>query len=88
MHVQDHSTIREGVVTGAIGGVIVAVWYLLVDTASGRPFHTPNLVGKIFFRGDLAPGVRQAVVVAFGLFAGLTYMLGTRPVSGSPPGRW
>lgn len=60
MHVQDHSTIREGVVTGAIGGVIVAVWYLPVDTASGRPFHTPNLVGEIFFRGDLAPGVRQA----------------------------
>jgi hypothetical protein len=120
MHVDEHSTVREGVVTGAIGAVIVAVWYLIVDTAGGQPFHTPNVLGKIFFRGDLAPGVRQIVphvvlgyalfhftifalvgmaltllihlasrnialrmgvwiglVVAFGLFAGLTYMLGT-----------
>jgi hypothetical protein len=120
MHVNDHSTVREGAVTGIIGALIVAVWYLIVDTAGGQPFHTPNVLGKIFFRGDLTPGVRQIVphvvlgytvahfllfalvgmgltllahlatrnialrmgvwiglVVAFGLFAGLTYMLGT-----------
>ena len=120
MHVQEHSTVREGVVTGAIGAVIAAAWYLIVDAASGQPFHTPNVLGKIFFRGDLTPGVRQIVpqvvlgytvfhfitfvvvgmgltllvhlatrnialrmgvwiglVVAFGLFAGLSYMLGT-----------
>lgn len=119
MDVNDHSTVREGAVTGAIGALIVAVWYLIVDTAGGQPFHTPNVLGKIFFRGDLAPGVRQIVphvvlgytavhfltfvlmgmgltllvhlasrnislrmgvwlglVVAFALFAGLTYMLG------------
>lgn len=120
MHVQEHSTFREGLVTGAIGAVIVAVWYFIVDLAGGQPFHTPNVLGKIFFRGDLTPGVRNIVpqvvlgftvfhfllfalvgmgltllvhlatrnialrmgvwiglVVAFGLFAGLTYMLGT-----------
>lgn len=119
MDVNDHSTVREGAVTGAIGALIVAVWYLIVDTAGGQPFHTPNVLGKIFFRGDLTPGVRQIVphvvlgytavhfltfvlmgmgltllvhlasrnislrmgvwlglVVAFALFAGLTYMLG------------
>lgn len=120
MHVQEHSTFREGLVTGAIGALIVAVWYLIVDTAGGQPFHTPNALGKIFFRGDLTPSVRRIVpevvlgytvfhvivfaligmgltllvhlatrnialrmgvwiglVVAFGLFAGLTYMMGT-----------
>ena len=120
MHVQEHSTFREGVVTGVIGAVIVALWYFIVDTAGGQPLHTPNVLGKIFFRGDLTPGVRQIVpqmvlgftvvhfiafalvgmgltllvhlaarnialrmgvwiglVVAFGLYAGLTYMLGT-----------
>jgi hypothetical protein len=119
MDVNDHSTVREGAVTGAIGALIVAVWYLIVDTAGGQPFHTPNVLGKILFRGDLTPGVRQIVphvvlgytavhfltfvlmgvgltllvhlasrnislrmgvwlglVVAFALFAGLTYMLG------------
>ena len=120
MNVNEHSTLREGTMTGLIGAVIVAIWYLIVDTAGGQPLHTPNVLGKIFFRGDLTPGVRQIVpqvvlgytvvhfvifalvgtgltllvhlasrnialrmgvwiglVVAFGLFAGLTYMLGT-----------
>jgi hypothetical protein len=30
-----------------------------VDTAGGQPFHTPNVLGKILFRGNLAPDVRQ-----------------------------
>jgi hypothetical protein len=118
MHVQEHSTVREGVVTGAIGALIVAVWFFIVDTVGGQPLHTPNLLGTIFFRGELSPGapgvapkvvlgytvlhfilfavvgmgltllvhlasrnitLRMGVwiglVVAFGLFAGLMYML-------------
>jgi hypothetical protein len=121
MHVrQQHSILREGVVAGTIGAVVVAIWYLIVDTAGGQPFRTPNALGRIFFRGDLGPSVQRIVpevvlgytavhfmffalvgigltllvqlatrnialrmgvwlglVVAFGLFAGLTYMLGT-----------
>ncbi len=120
MDVQEHSTLREGLVTGMIGALIVAAYYFVVDTAAGQPFHTPNVLGKIFFRGDLTPGVRQIVprvvvgytvfhffvfalvgvalallahlasrnpalrmgvwiglVVAFGLFSGLTLMLST-----------
>jgi hypothetical protein len=120
MHVEKHSTFREGLVTGAIGALIVTVWYFIVDAAGGQPFRTPNVLGKIFFRGNLAPGIRSIVpeivlgytlihfmvfamvgmgltmlvhlatrnialrmgvwiglVVAFGLFAGLTYMMGT-----------
>src|SRR5882724_11534087 len=69
MHAQEHSTLREGVVAGAIGGLIVALWYLLVDTAGGQPFDTPNIA--------LRMGVWLGMVLAFGLFAGLTYMLGT-----------
>ncbi|MBA3496423.1 MAG: hypothetical protein H0T86_04900 [Gemmatimonadales bacterium] len=61
MDVRKHSTVREGLLTGLIGAAIVAVWYLLVDTAGGQPFRTPNALGKIFFRGDLTPGVRQIV---------------------------
>jgi hypothetical protein len=61
MHAQEHSTFREGLVTGAIGALIVAIWYLIVDTAGGQPLHTPNVLGKIFFRGDLTPGVRRIV---------------------------
>ena len=119
MNAERHSTVGEGVAAGAIGAVIVAIWYFIVDAAGGQPLHTPNLLGKIFLRGDLAPGGRivpQALigytvihfvffalvgvgltllvhlavrntslrmgvwlgfVIAFGLFAGQTYMLAT-----------
>ena len=120
MHVDRHSTAREGVLTGAIGAVIVAIWYLIMDTAGGQPLHTPNVLGKMFLRGELAPsaarivpeavigytavhfvvfaltgmglallvhlavrnsslrmGVWIGLVIAFGVFAGLTYMLAT-----------
>ena len=119
MNVSDHSTVREGAVAGAIGALIAAVWYLLLDTAGGQPLHTPNVLGKIFVLGEPLLGVSRIVpeavlgytvmhfvtfvlvgmgltllvhlatrnialrmgvwiglVVAFGLFAGLTYMLG------------
>jgi hypothetical protein len=119
MHVHRHSTVREGTATGAIGALIVAAWYFIVDTAGGQPFHTPNVLGRILFRGNLAPSVRTimpnvvlgyavihfmifmlmgmgltllvhmatrnialrmgvwiGLVVAFGLFAGLTHMVG------------
>lgn len=61
MNANEHSTLREGTVTGVIGALIVAAWYFVVDTANGQPLHTPNVLGKIFFRGDLTPGVRQIV---------------------------
>ena len=71
MQVQEHSTVREGLVTGLLGAVVVAVWYFLVDSAAGQPFHTPNVLGKILFRGDLTPGVRHVVP---GVVAGFTVL--------------
>lgn len=68
MHAEEHSTFREGLVVGLIGAVIVAAWYFVIDVAAGRPFHTPNVLGKIFFRGDVNPGVRTiapAVVASY-----------------------
>ena len=61
MHPQEHSTIREGLVTGVLGAAAVALWYLVVDAAAGRPFHTPNALGGVLFRGDASPGARDVV---------------------------
>ena len=61
MHAQEHSTVREGLIAGLLGAALVATWYFVFDTAAGRPFHTPNVLGKVFFRGDLEPGVRHIV---------------------------
>ena len=35
--------LREGVIAGLIGAALVAVWFLIYDAASGRPFRTPAL---------------------------------------------
>jgi hypothetical protein len=69
MEAREHSTVREGVVAGLLGAVLVAGWYFVFDLAAGRPFHTPNVLGKVFFRGDLDPGVRNVVP---GIVAGYT----------------
>jgi hypothetical protein len=61
MHAQEHSTIREGTVVGLLGAAIVVAWYFVFDLAGGRPFHTPNMLGEVVFRGDLQPGIREVV---------------------------
>ncbi|HWB39651.1 MAG TPA: hypothetical protein VG500_00245 [Gemmatimonadales bacterium] len=71
MHQQEHSTVREGILVGLLGAAIVAAWYFVFDLAAGRPFHTPNVLGKVFFRGDLDPGVRRVVP---GVVAGYTVL--------------
>lgn len=45
-----HSTIREGVLTGGLGALAVALWFLLVDGIAGRPLHTPALLGALVLR--------------------------------------
>lgn len=71
MHAQEHSTVREGLVAGLLGATIVAAWYFVFDTAAGRPFHTPNALGKVFFLGDLEPGQREVMP---GIVAGYTVL--------------
>lgn len=46
---------REGIITGVIGAVIVAVWFLVSDVIAGHPFRTPALLGAIIFNGMNQP---------------------------------
>jgi hypothetical protein len=60
--------VREGVVSGVIGGVIVAVWFLIYDVVIGHPFHTPALLGAIVFNAMHQPesvAVTTAVVLGY-----------------------
>jgi hypothetical protein len=87
MQVREHSTVREGVVTGVIGALIVAIWYFVFDAASGRPLYTPSVLGKFLFHGSLRPGIQPILpsvllgytLVHFVLFAlvgmGLTLLV-------------
>ncbi len=62
-----HSVIREGIITGLLGAVIVAVWYFVVDALAGQPLHTPQMIGQLLLHG--AGGVSEAVSPAAVLVA-------------------
>ena len=44
-------TLSEGFIAGVIGAGGVALWFLIIDTVSGRPFYTPALLGSALFLG-------------------------------------
>src|SRR5207245_2674365 len=39
--------IAHGVVGGFLAGLVVALWFLLVDSLAGRPFHTPAVLASV-----------------------------------------
>jgi hypothetical protein len=57
---RSHSTLREGLITGLLGGLVVAAWYFLLDVGRGEPLHTPNVLGQVF-AGDTTPTVQRVV---------------------------
>jgi hypothetical protein len=80
MHHQHHSTVREGLVTGLLGALLVGAWYLAVDLGRGELLYTPNVLGQVFVQGDTIPAVRtltsEAVVQYSLLHFGLFFLLG------------
>jgi uncharacterized membrane protein YgdD (TMEM256/DUF423 family) len=81
---QQHSTIREGLLTGLIGGLVVAVWYLALDLGRGKPFSTPNVLGQVFVARDTSPSVHvipQAVAKYSLLHFGVFLVLGVALVA-------
>jgi hypothetical protein len=62
---QQHGLMREGLATGAIGAGAVALWFLLVDSLSGRPLFTPALLGAALSgSGDAAAAAASGSRVA------------------------
>lgn len=63
----------HGAVAGVIGAVVVAVVYLVMDAAVGRPLYTPNALGAAVFRGDslgLDAPIEAALVLGYTLLHG------------------
>lgn len=55
---QHRSSVREGLLAGLIGGLIVAAWYFAVDLGRGELLYTPNVLGQVFAQGDTIPSTR------------------------------
>lgn len=56
------SLLLDGLFSGAIGALAVAVWFLIIDTLAGRPLFTPALLGTVLLHGGTVAG--QGVTVA------------------------
>jgi uncharacterized membrane protein YphA (DoxX/SURF4 family) len=41
-----HPLLREGIMAGMIGALVIAVWFGIIDVLAGRPFFTPATLGQ------------------------------------------
>jgi hypothetical protein len=64
-----HPLLVNGLITGLIGAGAVALWFLVLDIARGRPFFTPAALGSLLFFGAQSPA---EVRVDVGVIAGYT----------------
>lgn len=65
-----HNLLREGILTGALGALVVAGWFLITDMVQGRPLSTPSVLGQVILYGITDPVVSPPVtgpVVAYTL---------------------
>jgi hypothetical protein len=63
-----HSAVAEGTDVGIIGGLAVAIWFLILDTIAGQPFQTPSLLGQVILFGDSTPDTSRVVFGAILLY--------------------
>lgn len=62
-----HPVIRQGIVAGLLGALVVAVWFLIVDSIAGRPLFTPAALGSAILHGASAsPSVEMSVATVLG----------------------
>lgn len=59
-------TLLEGLFTGMIGALAVAVWFLILDFAAGQPLYTPALLGSVLLgTGSGAVAVEPLPIAAY-----------------------
>ena len=66
MAADEHRTLREGVTAGVLGATAVAIWFLILDAAAGRPFYTPQMLGSSMATFFGAPGTGNAIPLVLG----------------------
>lgn len=73
----ERSVLGEGIVAGVIGAIVVAVWFLVVDTLRGRPLETPMFLGTALFYGVKTPAgleVAWLPVLGYSVVHGLAFI--------------
>jgi len=65
---REHRVIREGLISGLIGAVTVAVWFLAIDLMQNRVLFTPAALASALFAGARGPAEVQmtaAMIIAY-----------------------
>jgi hypothetical protein len=72
-----HSILSEGTDVGVLGGLAVAVWFLVLDLLAGQPLRTPSLLGQVVLFRDSTPepGVVLGAVLVYTAFHFLVFAL-------------
>src|SRR5229473_4635529 len=67
------AVIVQGVMGGILAGLVVALWFLVVDVLVGHPFRTPTLLAGVLLHREFPQATFRLVaaysVLHFGVFA-------------------
>ncbi len=63
------SVLLDGLVAGLLGGLTVAVWFLIFDFSSGHPFRTPEMLDAALLHVSPAPAGSVALVLRLGEYS-------------------
>lgn len=66
----------EGFVSGIIGAATVALWFLILDTARGRPLSTPSILGTLIFQGPRALTSPESIPLSLEMVLAFTWIHG------------
>jgi uncharacterized membrane protein YphA (DoxX/SURF4 family) len=72
-----HPLLREGIIAGLIGALVIALWFGVLDVLTGRPFFTPATLGQGLLRsfGTIAPDQGPVTfVIAYTVFHFTAFM--------------
>ncbi len=72
--------LREGVISGIIGAVGIAIWFLISDSIQGRPFYTPSVLGTVLLnllKGGAGLSAVESVPVSLGMVFMFSIIHGT-----------
>jgi hypothetical protein len=72
---RSHSITAEGTDVGIIGGLAVAIWFLILDTIAGRPLLTPSLLGQVVLMGEAKPDTGGIVFGAILLYTAFHFVV-------------
>jgi hypothetical protein len=54
---------QQGMVAGLLGAATIAMWFLLVDSLSGRPLYTPTVLGLALFKGGAGLAAAPSIAI-------------------------